>query len=98
MIGGIKLSNQLSIVVWSKDGCSYCNEVKSYLTEQNYPFKVVDVTQNDAFRDILEVKYGVRHVPVVEIGTNNQYVGVVEVGLEHVQKAIGEQLHFIADV
>ncbi|WP_132357296.1 hypothetical protein [Lysinibacillus sp. CNPSo 3705] len=33
-------------------------------------YKTVDVTHKDAFRDILEAKYGVRYVPVVEIGAN----------------------------
>lgn len=92
------MTQQLSIVVWAKEGCSYCNEVKTYLTEQQLPFQVVDVTNHDDYRDILQTKYGVRHVPVVEVGSNNQYVGITQVGLEHLQKAIGEQLHFVADV
>lgn len=82
------MAQELSIVVWAKDGCSYCKEVKEYLTEQNLDYQVIDVTNHDEFRDILDIKYGVRHVPVVELGVNNQYQGVTEVGIEHLQKAL----------
>lgn len=81
---------QVSIIVWSKKGCSYCDEVKQYLEQNNLAYKEIDVTKNDNYRDVLEVKYGIRHVPVVEIGNGRSYKGVVEVGLEHVQKAINE--------
>lgn len=82
------MSNQLNVVVWSKEGCSYCIEVKNYLKEQNIEYQTIDVTNRDEFRDILDVKYGVRHVPVVEIGKNGTYTGVTEVGIEHLQKAL----------
>lgn len=82
------MAQNLSVVVWSKQGCSYCNEVKEYLTEQNIAYKTVDVTNHDEFRDILDTKYGVRHVPVVEIGEGNVYRAVTEVGLEHLKDAL----------
>ncbi|MFJ8066947.1 glutaredoxin family protein [Psychrobacillus sp. NPDC096426] len=82
------MAQNLSVVVWSKEGCSYCNEVKEYLTEQNIAYKTVDVTNHDEFRDILEMKYGVRHVPVVEIGEGTVYRGVTEVGLEYLKAAL----------
>lgn len=84
------MAQNLSIVVWAKDGCSYCKEVKDYLTEQQQDFQIVDVTNNDELRDILEKKYGVRHVPVVEIGIGNHYQAVTEIGIEHLQKALQE--------
>ncbi|MBO2536661.1 glutaredoxin family protein [Rummeliibacillus suwonensis] len=84
------MAENLSIVVWAKKGCSYCNEVKEYLTAEKQDFKVVDVTDHDEFRDILDIKYGVRHVPVVEIGRNDTYQAVTEVGIEHLQKALQE--------
>lgn len=84
------MAQELSIVVWAKDGCSYCKDVKEYLTEQNLDYRVIDVTNHDEFRDILDVKYGVRHVPVVELGVNNQYQGVTEVGIEYLEKALEE--------
>ncbi|MFJ5769307.1 glutaredoxin family protein [Psychrobacillus sp. NPDC093180] len=82
------MAQNLSVVVWSKEGCSYCNEVKEYLAEQNIAYKTVDVTNHDEFRDILETKYSVRHVPVVEIGEGNTYKAVTEVGLEHLKAAL----------
>ena len=82
------MAQDLSVVVWSKQGCSYCNEVKEYLSEQNIEYKTVDVTNHDEYRDILDIKYGVRHVPVVEIGKNNVYEGVTEVGIEHLKASL----------
>jgi glutaredoxin len=84
------LAQEFSIVLWAKNGCSYCHEVKEYLTENRLEYKMVDVTNHDELRDILDVKYGVRHVPVVEIGKGNQYVAVTEVGIEHLHKALSE--------
>lgn len=34
------------------------------------------------------MKYGVRHVPVVEIGRGNQYQGITEIGIEHLDLAL----------
>lgn|SRR5690606_37190557 len=82
------LANNLSIVVWSKQGCSYCTEVKTYLHEKGLAFQTIDVTEKDDRRDILQAKYGVRHVPVVEIGQGNVYEAVTEVGIEHLEKAL----------
>ncbi|MED3662737.1 glutaredoxin family protein [Ureibacillus sp. FSL K6-8385] len=82
------MSNAFDVIVWSKQGCSYCNEVKSYLDDKEIPYKTIDVTNRDEFREILEAKYGVRHVPVVEIGKNGTYKGVTEVGLEHLIAAL----------
>lgn len=78
----------LSIIVWSKQGCHYCAEVKEYLEANSLTYQTVDVTENDDRREILEVKYGVRYVPVVEIGKDHIYEGVVELGIEHLEKAL----------
>lgn len=84
------MSNALSIIVWSKQGCHYCAEVKEYLEANHLPYQTVDVTEHDDRRDILEIKYGVRYVPVVEIGQGGSYKGVIELGIEHLEKALEE--------
>ena len=76
------------MIVWSKEGCLYCEEVKQYLQEKKIEYQTVDVTNNDERRDILEVKYGVRYVPVVEIGKGPVYEGVTELGIPHLEKAL----------
>ncbi|WP_342550508.1 glutaredoxin family protein [Lysinibacillus sp. FSL M8-0216] len=78
------------IIVWSKQGCSYCDDIKAYLHEQHIPYKTVDVTNNDTFRDILDLKYGVCYVPIVEIGSSESgvYRAITEIGLEHVKNAL----------
>lgn len=82
------MANELSVVVWAKEGCSYCADVKQYLQNKGIEYKTIDVTNHDEYRDILEVKYGVRHVPVVEIGQGGVYEGVTKVGIEHLEEVI----------
>lgn len=81
------MTHKVDVIVWSKEGCSYCAEVKTYLQEQGVNYKTVDVTHNDVFRDILEAKYGVRYVPVVEIGSTESgfFQAVTEIGIEHLK-------------
>lgn len=76
----------VNIVLWAKQGCHYCQEIKDYLKAENLDYEVVDVTENDQFRDILNAKYGVSYVPVVEIGQkdSNHYQGIIDLGLENV--------------
>lgn len=83
------MANQdLNVVVWSKQGCSYCGEVKEYLDGKGISYKEVDVTEHDDRREILETKYGIRYVPVVEIGKGNQFEAVTELGVEHLEAAL----------
>jgi glutaredoxin len=82
------MEKELNVVVWAKEGCHYCAEVKLFLIEKKIPYQVIDVTNHDERRDILDIKYGVRHVPVVEIGQGGVYEGVTKVGLEHLEKAL----------
>lgn len=82
------MSKGLSVIVWSKQGCHYCSEVKNFLDEKKISYQTVDITNHDEYRDILEVKYGVRHVPVVEIGRDEVFEGVTKVGLEHLENVL----------
>ena len=82
------MGREFSVVVWVKEGCHYCGEVKQYLENKGVKYETIDVTNHDERRDILEVKYGVRHVPVVEIGQGEVYEGVTKVGIEHLEKVL----------
>lgn len=82
------MGKELSVVVWSKEGCHYCGEVKQYLQGQGINYETIDVTNHDERRGILEIKYGVRHVPVVEIGQGEVYEGVTKVGIEHLERVL----------
>ncbi|MCY7980141.1 glutaredoxin family protein [Bacillus inaquosorum] len=84
------MSDVVNIVVWSKKGCSYCGEVKNYLNEKGLSFQNIDVSEKEELRDILQAKYGIRHVPVVEIGNGNHYQGVTEIGIEHLELALAK--------
>lgn len=85
-----KMGKELSVVVWAKDGCHYCGEVKQYLKDKGVKYETIDVTHHEERRDILEVKYGVRHVPVVEIGQDEVYKAVTKVGIEYLEKALAK--------
>ncbi|MDQ0206542.1 glutaredoxin family protein [Alkalicoccobacillus murimartini] len=82
------MSEIQSVIVWSKEGCHYCAEVKDFLHEKSIPYQTIDVTNHDERRDILDIKYGVRHVPVVEIGEGHTYKGITKVGLEYLKEAL----------
>ena len=82
------MGKELSVVVWAKEGCHYCGEVKQYLEDKGIKYETIDVTHHDERRDILEVKYGVRYVPVVEIGQDELYEGVTKLGIEHLEKVL----------
>jgi glutaredoxin 3 len=84
------MEKELSVVVWAKEGCHYCGEVKHYLKDKGINYETIDVTHHDDRRDILEIKYGVRHVPVVEIGQGEVYEGVTKVGIEHLEKVLAK--------
>lgn len=90
------MGKELSVVLWAKDGCHYCAEVKQYFQENGIDYKTVDVTHHDERRDILETKYGVRHVPVVEIGQGEIYEGITQVGLEHIERVLEKFNHKIS--
>lgn len=83
--------SNVNIVLWSKVGCSYCQDVKAFFSEKNISYTEVDVTEHDDRRDILETKYNVRYVPVIEIGKDGKYTGVTELGLDALTKELQVQ-------
>ena len=80
--------SKVNVLLWAKDGCSYCQVVKDFFAEKQIEYKVIDITEHDDRRDILEEKYGVRYVPVIEIGKDGKYTGVTELGLEALEKEL----------
>ncbi|MEZ2458705.1 glutaredoxin family protein [Salinicoccus roseus] len=82
------MNKKVNVLVWFKQGCSYCEEVKQYLEENHFDYQAIDVTENDHLRDILDVKYVIRHVPVVEVGFGNRYDAVTEVGIDALEDTL----------
>ncbi|MBJ6363730.1 glutaredoxin family protein [Paenibacillus sp. GCM10012307] len=81
------MSATKKVVLWSKTGCHYCAGVKDLLSNHNIAYENISVDGNDVLRDVLEVKYGVRHVPVVEVGSadGSSYVGWTNLNLEELE-------------
>ncbi|MCG7380556.1 glutaredoxin family protein [Paenibacillus sp. ACRSA] len=84
-------SSPKKVVLWSKTGCHFCGEVKAFLTEQNQPFENIEVQGNDVLRDVLEAKYGIRHVPVIEVGRDGKYEALLEADLEKLAELLERQ-------
>ena len=78
------------VVLWSKTGCHFCGEVKAFLTSRNQPFENIEVEGNDVLRDVLEAKYGIRHVPVIEVGGEGKYEALLEPDLEKLAALLGQ--------
>lgn len=86
------MSDAPVIVLWSRQGCQACQRVKSFLQEKGYPYSNIDVEGRDHLRDILEVKYGVRHVPVVEVKTGDaSYQAVLGDDLDKLTAILSER-------
>lgn len=76
------------VVIWSKPGCHYCGIVKNYLEENNHPYENIDIEGKDYLRDVLEAKYGIRHVPVVEIGGEGTFTAVTDWDLDKIEQLL----------
>jgi glutaredoxin 3 len=85
-----RMSVDKKVVVWSRQGCQACQEVKGFLERENIAYLTVDVEGKDYLRDILEIKYGVRHVPVIEIGENGTYEAVIEQDFKRIKELLGK--------
>ncbi|EFM11280.1 glutaredoxin [Paenibacillus curdlanolyticus YK9] len=83
------MSSNQKVVLWSKTGCHHCAQVKSLLEANNIAYENVSVDNNDALRDVLEVKYGIRYVPVVEVGGAGKFEAWTDLDLEHLQTLVG---------
>ncbi|WHY19951.1 glutaredoxin family protein [Paenibacillus sp. G2S3] len=55
------------VIVYSTAGCSDCNLVKNYLTEQGVPFEVRDVMTSTVYQEEVE-KLGFMGVPITVAG------------------------------
>jgi len=79
------------VVLWGRQGCQGCQNVKAFLEEKGYAYETVDVEGRDYLRDVLELKYGVRHVPVVEIGNGQVYEAVTDGDLQRIEALLKQQ-------
>ncbi|MFC3419418.1 glutaredoxin family protein [Salinicoccus hispanicus] len=82
------MNKKVNVVVWEKQDCPYCEEVKRYLTDNGFEYRTVDISRHEALREVLLIKYGVDDVPVVEIGFGNRFDAVTEMGIPKLEKTI----------
>jgi len=82
------MSTKQKVILWGKNGCAYCSHVKAVLEAQNQPYEWIDVEGKDVLRDVLEVKYGTRYIPVVEIGGNGKYEALLHTELDRLESLL----------
>jgi glutaredoxin-like protein NrdH len=54
-------------IVYSSTNCTYCKQLKTYLTEQNIPYEERNIDENPAYGEEL-YSMGMMSVPVTVIG------------------------------
>lgn len=82
------MTSRPKIIVWGKQNCPYCNQVKTYLQAHGYSYENIDVEGHDILRDVLELKYGIRTVPVTEVSRSGQYAAVFGADLEGLESLL----------
>ncbi|MCS7463953.1 glutaredoxin family protein [Paenibacillus doosanensis] len=55
------------VIVYSSTTCTYCKQLKTYLTDQNIAFEERNIDHNDAYREELQAM-GMSSIPVTVIG------------------------------
>jgi len=86
------MSTNNKVIVWSKTGCHHCEKVKELLAANGVPYENISVDGNEALRNVLDVKYGIRHVPVVEVGGNGRYEAWTNLELDQLESLVTAQL------
>lgn len=57
------------VTIYTTDYCPYCRQAERFLTEQQVPFKSVDVTGDDEMRlKLVDMSGGRKTVPQIFIG------------------------------
>lgn len=85
------MSAKQKVVVWGRNGCSFCANVKAVLEANAHPYEWIDVEGKDVLRDVLEVKYGTRLIPVVEIGGAGKYEALLHNELDRLEALLTNQ-------
>lgn len=70
--------SEKKVVLWNRAGCEACQQLKAQLVENGINYVSIDVEGKNELRDVLEAKYGIRHVPVAEIGKGDNYEAVTD--------------------
>lgn len=76
------------LVLWNRAGCEACQQLKAKFAEQGISYISIDVEGKDVLRDVLEAKYGIRHVPVAEIGYEGRYEAVTDGSFEKIYELL----------
>lgn len=70
----------MKLIVYTKTGCPWCEEVVKYLDEKGVDYEDRNVTANDGFFDEMKVKSGQEKAPTLDLdGEILADVGVEEV-------------------
>ncbi|WP_134684053.1 glutaredoxin family protein [Brevibacillus migulae] len=85
------MATNQKVILWGKNGCSYCSNVKALLEAEKQPYEWIDVEGKDVLRDVLEIKYGTRLIPVVEIGGDGKYEALLHTELDRLESLLSHK-------
>ncbi|MBE1446506.1 glutaredoxin family protein [Paenibacillus sp. OAS669] len=74
------------VIVYSSTTCTYCSQLKKYLTEQQIAFEERNIDVNEAYRDELEAM-GMSSIPVTVIGETR----ILGLNPTRIKKALAQQ-------
>lgn len=60
----------MNIIIYSTPTCVYCKSLKEYLTQNNFPYKEIDVSVDEKELEKMVAISGQMGVPVVELDDN----------------------------
>lgn len=74
-----------NVIVYSKNNCPYCVQLKKYLNEQNVAFEERNIEENDAFGEELQ-SLGIMSLPLTVIGEHK----ILGMNVTRLKKALAE--------
>jgi glutaredoxin-like protein NrdH len=74
-----------NVIVYSKNDCPYCKQLKKYLTEQNLAFEERNIDVNDSYGEELH-NMGIMSLPLTVIGEHK----ILGMNVTRLKKALAE--------
>jgi glutaredoxin-like protein NrdH len=74
-----------NVIVYSKNQCPYCQQLKKYLTEQNVAYEERNIDVNDAYGEELH-NLGIMSLPLTVIGEHK----ILGMNVTKLKKALAE--------
>lgn len=71
------------MIVYTLEGCGYCDQLKNGLNEEGIGYTDVNITHNDILGDKIEKLFGCENYPMVELKHPQHLVWIPQATLVH---------------